>query len=299
MKSFPHALRFPAVVLILLLSGLSALAQYTDPVVIADLGGAEEFARRRQELAKQLKTGYWILFARTGLPEANHYREDNDFFYYTGLSDPGAVLVVDVVRGTSVIFEPQQSARVQQVYGSNLLSMTAEQQEKLGYKTVLPISVLDTQLAFLLARETDLWLRLTFPVRADGARVEVGREYADQYENPYGDPTPGDRAALKKLAERSGSPSPRCHFVHRRDAKHQNPTRDCCVAPQRPPERRGSPASHRARPAAGVRVPDRSAGGLCVPRQRRPGLGLPGDCQFCRKHQHLALFQRPAADSSE
>ena len=209
MKSFPHALRFPAVVLILLLSGLSALAQYTDPVVMGDLGGAEEFARRRQELAKQLKTGYWILFARTGLPEANHYREDNDFFYYTGLSDPGAVLVVDVVRGTSIIFEPQQSARVQQVYGSNLLSMTADQQEKLGYKTVLPISVLDTQLAVLLARETDLWLRLTFPDRADGARVEVGREYADQYENPYGDPTPGDRAALKKLAERYPAAHPR------------------------------------------------------------------------------------------
>ena len=34
----------------------AALAQYTDPVVINDLGGPQEFARRRQELAKQLKT---------------------------------------------------------------------------------------------------------------------------------------------------------------------------------------------------------------------------------------------------
>ena len=78
---------------------LPAFAQYTDPVVLNDLGGPQEFARRRQELAKDMKTGYLILFARIVLPEANHYREDNDFFYYTGLADPGAVMVMDVASG--------------------------------------------------------------------------------------------------------------------------------------------------------------------------------------------------------
>jgi len=37
---------------------MPTVAQYTDPVVIDDLGGPQEFARRRQELAKQLKTGH-------------------------------------------------------------------------------------------------------------------------------------------------------------------------------------------------------------------------------------------------
>jgi Xaa-Pro aminopeptidase len=202
-KGFPLTLLCSLAVWLTLASGFPALAQYTDPVVIRDLGGAEEFSRRRQELAKQLKTGYLMLFARIALPEANQYREDNDFFYYTGLSDPGAILVTDMAKGTTFIFEPQQSARVKQVYGANLLSMTAEQQERLGYRTVLPLSALDNLLAFMLGKETDLWLRLTYPDKTDGARFEVGgRDYADQYENPYGDPTPGDRAALKKLAER-------------------------------------------------------------------------------------------------
>jgi Xaa-Pro aminopeptidase len=181
---------------------VSALAQYTDPVVINDLGGPQEFARRRQELAKQLKTGHFILFARTILPEANHYREDNDFFYFTGLSDPGAVMVMDASNGDTAIFEPQQGARGKQVYGSNLLSLTPEAQEKLGFKTVLPLSSLDVALAFAFSKESDLWLRLTFPDKADGARPEIGRDYAADYTNPYGDPLPGDRAALKKLAER-------------------------------------------------------------------------------------------------
>jgi Xaa-Pro aminopeptidase len=189
----------------------AAIAQYTDPVAINDLGGPQEFARRRQELAKQLKTGYFILFARRVLPEANHYREDNDFFYFTGLSDPGAVLVMDIAGDKTMIFEPQQNDRVKRVYGSNLLSMTTEQQEKLGYKTVMPVSSLDDVLAFMLGKDTDLWLRLTYPDKADGARFETGRDYAAEYTHSYGDPTPGDRAAIKKLAERYPA-------AHQRDA---------------------------------------------------------------------------------
>ena len=69
-----------ATFLCIFLFALPAFTQYTDPVVINDLGGPQEFARRRQELAKQLKSGYLILFARVVLPEATHYREDNDFF---------------------------------------------------------------------------------------------------------------------------------------------------------------------------------------------------------------------------
>src|SRR5271163_1255160 len=89
--------------------------------------------------------------------------------------------------------------------------MAPDAQEKFGFKTVLPIGSLDGILAFLLGKDTDLWLRLTFPDKADGARFEVGRDYAAEYSNPYGDPLPGDRAALKKLAERYPS-------AHQRDA---------------------------------------------------------------------------------
>jgi Xaa-Pro aminopeptidase len=192
-------------------ASLPLFAQYTDLTAMNDLGGPQEFARRRTELAKQLKTGYFILFARVTLPEANHYREDNDFFYFTGLADPGAVMVMDIAKGNTMIFEPEQGARGKQVLGANLLSMTPEQREKLGYKTVLPVSLLDRFLAGSLGKETDLWLRLGFADKADGARPEVGGDYAQEYIDPYGDPTPGDRAALQKLALRYPA-------AHQRDA---------------------------------------------------------------------------------
>jgi Xaa-Pro aminopeptidase len=210
-KAFAVGLRYVVVSLLVSLLAMHAVAQYTDPVVINDLGGPQEFARRRQELAKQLKTGHLILFARTVLPEANHYREDNDFFYFTGLADPGAIMVMDASNGDTTIFEPQQSPRGKQVYGANLLSMTPEAQEKFGFKTVSPLGGLDVMLSGLASKETDLWVRLTFPDKADGARPETGRDYAAEYTNPYGDPLPGDRAALKKLSERYPS-------AHLRDA---------------------------------------------------------------------------------
>ena len=99
-----------------------------------------------------MKTGYLILFARKTLPEAVHYREDNDFFYYTGISDPGAVLVMDCAKSSAMIFEPQQAPRTKQVYGANLLSLAEEERKKLGFETVLPLDVLDRLLAYGLMR---------------------------------------------------------------------------------------------------------------------------------------------------
>lgn len=202
MKSFGERFRFLPLYLLLVLIGLPVAAQYTDQTAMNDLGGPQEFARRRQELAKQVKTGIVILFARVILPEANHYREDNDFYYYTGLADPGAVLLLDAEKGTTTILEPEQGPRVKQVYGPNLLSRTPEEQQKLGFTRVYPMSALDAGLSRVLETGPDLWARLSFADKADGARGEVGRDYGDEYKAPYGQSLPGDREALKKLAER-------------------------------------------------------------------------------------------------
>ncbi len=88
--------RLRALSLLVLLSALTATAQYTDRTAMNDLGGPKEFAARRADLAAKLKTGYVLLFAKTQEPPAAHYREDNDFYYYTGLSDPGAMMLMDV-----------------------------------------------------------------------------------------------------------------------------------------------------------------------------------------------------------
>jgi Xaa-Pro aminopeptidase len=192
------------IIVAVLFVNLAALAQYTDMQAITDLGGPQEFARRRAELAKQLKSGYTLLFARINEPEANNYREDNDFYYYTGLQDQGAVMLMNNADGEVTIFEPRQHPRVKQVYGPNLLGASAEEQKALGYTQVFADDVLDRALAraYGSPMAPELWVRLGFADKADGARAETASDYAQQYASPYGDPTPGDRAAMKKLAER-------------------------------------------------------------------------------------------------
>ena len=188
----------------LILSALLANAQYTDRAAMQDLGGPQEFAARRAELAGKLKTGYVLLFAKTQEPPADHYREDNDFYYFTGLSDPGAIMFLNVATGNTTIVEPQQSPREIQIYGANLLSMSKEEQKELGYTSVMPLSSLDNTLSFLFGNgvSNDLWVRLGFADKPDGARFETGRDYAAEYNNPYGQELPGDRDALVKLRQR-------------------------------------------------------------------------------------------------
>jgi Xaa-Pro aminopeptidase len=191
-------------VLLVVFFNLAAFAQYTDVAAINDLGGPQEFARRRAELAKQLKTGHTLLWARITEPEAAVYREDNDFYYFTGLQDQGAVLLINNENGEAQLFEPVQPPRTKQVYGPNFFGLSQADQKPFGFTQVLPLGDLDGVISRILgvAGKQDFWVRLGFADKADGARPEVARDYAAEYAHPLGDPTPGDRSALKKLAER-------------------------------------------------------------------------------------------------
>lgn len=189
------------------LTGVPAVAQYTDAQAITDLGGPKEFERRRHALAQQAlsqeKSGGWILmFARQVEPEAEHYREDNDFYYLTGIADPGAVVLINARSGQALLFEPAQAPRKKVVYGANVLSLSPPEQAALGFPRVLPLTDLDSVLSGVTSDSSTLWLRLGFPDKADGARNEVGRDHADEYSAPYHPGLPFDRNVIEQLHAR-------------------------------------------------------------------------------------------------
>ncbi|HET9166754.1 MAG TPA: Xaa-Pro peptidase family protein [Candidatus Angelobacter sp.] len=183
----------------MVVSSRQAHAQYTDVQAIADLGGPQEFERRRHAVAEQMKEGILLMFARQVAPDADHYREDNDFYYLTGVADPGAVLYLDGKTGRTVLFEPVQAPRKKQVYGANILSLPKEEQVKLGFPAVLPVTDLDVFLPISLSSGTPLWLRLDFPDKPDGARFETGRDHADEYSAPYHAGLALDRNVVEQL----------------------------------------------------------------------------------------------------
>ena len=188
-----------------LLGALPVFAQYTDEVAIQDLGGPNEFTQRRDALIAKLKTGYLLLFANTTYPPTSaHYREDNDFYYFTGIQNPGAVLLIDVGRKHAALFEPEQMDIERRYFGSNLLSLPSQERAKLGFPDVRPLSTLDDLLSlrFSDSGDVDLWLRLGFGDKDLGARSEVGRDIALRFRHPYGADLPGDRDIFKRLRDR-------------------------------------------------------------------------------------------------
>jgi len=55
---------------------------------------AAEFGKRRLALMEAVGNGLIILFASPGNTGAGHFRQDNDFYYFTGSEDANAILVM-------------------------------------------------------------------------------------------------------------------------------------------------------------------------------------------------------------
>jgi Xaa-Pro aminopeptidase len=97
----------------------------------------EEFMRRRTALMKACPDGIIILFG-DGLPSpGNHFRQDNDFFYFTGVDDLNAIAAMIPRTGQTYLFLPQQSPREKMVSGLNILER-GDGKERLGFTEVLP-----------------------------------------------------------------------------------------------------------------------------------------------------------------
>ena len=128
--------RSRSVLAIVLLAGLLA------PGLFAQRTGytPEEFARRRAALMDQVKDGAIILFGDASVPAGAHFRQDNDFFYFAGNEDLGAVLVLVPASKASYLFLPQRSAREIQYDGPGLLE-DADGKAKAGFADVLAVGV--------------------------------------------------------------------------------------------------------------------------------------------------------------
>ena len=89
-----------------------------------------------------------------------------------------------------MLFEPQQEKRTAQVYGPNLLSLPKDEQAKMGFPAVFPVTQLEPFLVYFLSTkaDADLWVRLGAPDKADGARIEVAEDYAERDKSPWHPP---------------------------------------------------------------------------------------------------------------
>jgi Xaa-Pro aminopeptidase len=161
-----------------------------------------EFSARRAGLMDRLKDGAVILFGDAAAPAGSHFRQDNDFYYFTGNEDVGAILVMVPAAHASYLFLPPQTAREKMMEGSNLLD-DPEAKALAGFTDVFPSHFLDEFLARSLGRFAGRFhLRLSPRDTLDDARSETGLFEGRRARSHYNDQLSADLYRIEKLRER-------------------------------------------------------------------------------------------------
>jgi Xaa-Pro aminopeptidase len=87
----------------------------------AEIFPAEEFAARRTRLLTQIGDGVAILQGTTERPGEQPFRQNNQFFYLTGVAEPRAIVVIDGrTRRSTVYLQAYNERRETRMFGPGL-----------------------------------------------------------------------------------------------------------------------------------------------------------------------------------
>jgi Xaa-Pro aminopeptidase len=148
---------------------------------------SSEMEKRRSALMEAVGEGWIILFANPDSFTSGHFRQDNDFFYFTGCEDANAILVMAPATRESFLFVPQKTDREKMMEGGNSLD-DPQAREKLGMKAIYPLSYFEEFLARISARpKMTVYLRLSPEDTIAESRTETAIFAARNQRNPFND----------------------------------------------------------------------------------------------------------------
>lgn len=188
------ARRFCVALLVLSVTPLVAAQRVSYP--------PEEFQARRAEVCKRLDGPLVLLFGDTRPTPGVRFRQDNDFFYLTGVEDLNAALLLDTSTCDAHLFLPAQSERERMVDGPNLLSEPVRA-EAAGFAAVHPSTYLCESLA---RRRTGgpqpLYVRLSERDAVDLSRGDTAIYTARRMATPFNDQPSEDAYRVSSLREK-------------------------------------------------------------------------------------------------
>ena len=160
-----------------------------------------EFAARRARLLERIPDGIAVVLAATEHPYPTRFRQSPDFYYLTGLEEPGAVLVLNGVTKKSVVFALNRPQLGFPSYPPQLRDVEgAEERYGIG---VMPMEGFFQTLSYIGSNPAlkRLYLQLTPPDGQLHARLEARAFAAQAMEHPlYGQPQPYT-VAIERLRE--------------------------------------------------------------------------------------------------
>src|SRR5215510_1449757 len=82
---------------------------------------AEEFAARRARVISQIGDGVAIVLGTTEPPGEMPFRQNNQFFYLTGLAEPRASVIIDGrTKHTTLYLQPKTTNQDKSMYGPGI-----------------------------------------------------------------------------------------------------------------------------------------------------------------------------------
>lgn len=178
--------------LVLLLFPSAALAQDFDKA---------EFAARREKLMAQIPDGIAVILGGVEHPHPLRFRQSPDFYYLTGLEEPGTVLILNGVSKNAAVFAVKRPE-----FGGPSATPRLRDMEKAEERygiAVLPMESFYSFLGFAgsNAAVKKLYLQLTPPDAQIHARFEARLFAAQALDHPlFGQPQPY-AVAIERIRE--------------------------------------------------------------------------------------------------
>ncbi len=143
-----------------------------------------------------------LLFGRPKSEVGTPFRQDNDFYYFTGIEEAGSALIMLPASGRSILLQPVLSPREIYVSGSNTLCSDKEPSE-IGFDDVVPVSDLDEFIVRNCGSSgSDIYIRISPPDVVNGGRSEMDLHYARAARSHYNDQVTLNTYRVNKLKHR-------------------------------------------------------------------------------------------------
>jgi Xaa-Pro aminopeptidase len=136
-----------------------------------------EFVARRGKLFEKIPDGVAVLFAAKGQHHPVKFRQAPDFYYLTGIEEPGAVLVLVGPTKTSFLYVPRRSEPQIRADGPGIWQVE-KREEVYGLTRVQPIEEFLPMFAFVSPRAKKLYM-----LTGSQGNVQNARDELDYYES--------------------------------------------------------------------------------------------------------------------
>ena len=135
-----------------------------------------EFAARRAKLFEKISDGIAVIFAAKGQNYPIKFRQSPDFYYLTGIEEPGAVLVLLGPTKGAFLFAPRRTEPQIRADGPGIWQIE-KREEVYGLTRVQPVEEFLSMLPFWAPRAKKLYM-----FTGSQGNVQNAREELDYYE---------------------------------------------------------------------------------------------------------------------